>query len=222
MSPSISSMSGRRSLSDPLIPMRMKPPSDPSHAVRRRLWLPVLHRRRPDPVDHGDAPEVGRIDRCRPTPRPCVSADNDYGHVRLALEMQIRVVNARSLKDKRQIVKSVLEGARRRFAVSASEVGATGRLAARRARVRRRRPERIARRGGHRRRRPLRLVAPRPRDRLRRTDLAGVAPTSRLSRRVPRPTLNRVTEGDRVRTPETNSAALHLEAETQRRRVSEG
>jgi uncharacterized protein len=42
----------------------------------------------------------------------------------LALEMQIRVVNARSLKDKRQIVKSVLDGARRRFAVSAAEVGA--------------------------------------------------------------------------------------------------
>jgi uncharacterized protein len=42
----------------------------------------------------------------------------------LALEVQIRVVNARSLKDKRQIVKSVLEGARRRFAVAAAEVDA--------------------------------------------------------------------------------------------------
>jgi uncharacterized protein YlxP (DUF503 family) len=42
----------------------------------------------------------------------------------LALEMHIRIVNARSLKDKRQIVKSVLEGSRRRFAVAAAEVGA--------------------------------------------------------------------------------------------------
>lgn len=42
----------------------------------------------------------------------------------LALEVHIRIVGARSLKDKRQIVKSVLEGARRRFAVAAAEVGA--------------------------------------------------------------------------------------------------
>ena len=48
--------------------------------------------------------------------------DNDSGMYVLALEVQIRIVNARSLKDKRQIVKSVLEGARRRFAVAASEV----------------------------------------------------------------------------------------------------
>ncbi|MGH9134753.1 MAG: DUF503 domain-containing protein [Ilumatobacteraceae bacterium] len=41
----------------------------------------------------------------------------------MALEVQIRIVDARSLKDKRQVVKSVLESARRRFAVSAAEVG---------------------------------------------------------------------------------------------------
>jgi uncharacterized protein YlxP (DUF503 family) len=52
-----------------------------------------------------------------------VVGDNDSSMYVLALEMQIRIVNARSLKDKRQIVKSVLEGARRRFAVSAAEVG---------------------------------------------------------------------------------------------------
>jgi uncharacterized protein YlxP (DUF503 family) len=49
---------------------------------------------------------------------------NDSPMFVLALEMHIRIVNARSLKDKRQIVKSVLEGARRRFAVAAAEVGA--------------------------------------------------------------------------------------------------
>ena len=55
--------------------------------------------------------------------RATTPGDNDSGMYVLALEVQIRIVNARSLKDKRQIVKSVLEGARRRFAVSASEVG---------------------------------------------------------------------------------------------------
>jgi uncharacterized protein YlxP (DUF503 family) len=42
----------------------------------------------------------------------------------VALEVQIRIVGARSLKDKRQVVKSVLDGARNRFAVSAAEVDA--------------------------------------------------------------------------------------------------
>jgi hypothetical protein len=52
------------------------------------------------------------------------SGYNDLHMFVLALEVQIRIVGARSLKDKRQIVKSVLEGARRRFAVAAAEVGA--------------------------------------------------------------------------------------------------
>ena len=41
-----------------------------------------------------------------------------------ALEVEQRVVGARSLKDKRQAIKPILEGARRRFAVSAAEVEA--------------------------------------------------------------------------------------------------
>lgn len=41
----------------------------------------------------------------------------------LAMEVDVRIPGARSLKDKRQVVKSLVEGARRRFAVSASEVG---------------------------------------------------------------------------------------------------
>lgn len=40
----------------------------------------------------------------------------------LALEVEIRIPHARSLKDKRQVVKGLLEGSRRRFAVSAAEV----------------------------------------------------------------------------------------------------
>jgi uncharacterized protein YlxP (DUF503 family) len=51
-----------------------------------------------------------------------VAGDNDSYMFVVALEVQIRIVDARSLKDKRQVVKSVLEGARRRFAVSAAEV----------------------------------------------------------------------------------------------------
>jgi uncharacterized protein YlxP (DUF503 family) len=42
----------------------------------------------------------------------------------VALEVDIRVLDARSLKDKRQVVKSLVEGARRRFGVAAAEVGA--------------------------------------------------------------------------------------------------
>ena len=41
-----------------------------------------------------------------------------------ALEVELRVVAARSLKDKRQAIKPILEGARRRFGVSAAEVDA--------------------------------------------------------------------------------------------------
>jgi uncharacterized protein YlxP (DUF503 family) len=41
----------------------------------------------------------------------------------LAMEVEIRVLDARSLKDKRSVVKSVVEGARQRFGVSAAEVG---------------------------------------------------------------------------------------------------
>ena len=42
----------------------------------------------------------------------------------LALEVDVRIVDAHSLKDKRHVVKSVVEGARRRFGISAAEVGA--------------------------------------------------------------------------------------------------
>ncbi|CAN5526115.1 DUF503 family protein [soil metagenome] len=41
----------------------------------------------------------------------------------LAMEVDIRIEHARSLKDKRQVVKGLLEGSRRRFGVSAAEVG---------------------------------------------------------------------------------------------------
>ena len=41
----------------------------------------------------------------------------------LALEVDIRIEYAHSLKDKRQVVKSLVESARRRFAVAAAEVG---------------------------------------------------------------------------------------------------
>lgn len=42
----------------------------------------------------------------------------------LAMEVDLRIVDAQSLKDKRHVVKSVVEGARRRFGISAAEVGA--------------------------------------------------------------------------------------------------
>jgi uncharacterized protein len=41
----------------------------------------------------------------------------------LALEVELRIVDAHSLKDKRQVVKSLVETARRRFGISAAEVG---------------------------------------------------------------------------------------------------
>jgi uncharacterized protein YlxP (DUF503 family) len=41
----------------------------------------------------------------------------------VALEMDLRIVDAHSLKDKRQVVKSLLEQSRRRFGVSSAEVG---------------------------------------------------------------------------------------------------
>lgn len=41
----------------------------------------------------------------------------------LAMEVDVRIGHARSLKDKRQVVKGLVEGARRRFGVSAAEVG---------------------------------------------------------------------------------------------------
>ena len=40
------------------------------------------------------------------------------------MEVDLRIVDAHSLKDKRHVVKSVVEGARRRFGISAAEVGA--------------------------------------------------------------------------------------------------
>ena len=42
----------------------------------------------------------------------------------LALELDLRIPQAHSLKDRRQAVKPLIEGARRRFGVSVSEVGA--------------------------------------------------------------------------------------------------
>lgn len=41
----------------------------------------------------------------------------------LAMEVDLRIEHARSLKDKRRVIKGLLEGARRRFGVSAAEVG---------------------------------------------------------------------------------------------------
>jgi len=41
----------------------------------------------------------------------------------VAMEVDLRILDAQSLKDKRQVVKSVVETARRRFGISASEVG---------------------------------------------------------------------------------------------------
>jgi uncharacterized protein len=41
----------------------------------------------------------------------------------LALEMDLQVGGSRSLKDKRQVVRSVLDGARGRFGVASAEVG---------------------------------------------------------------------------------------------------
>jgi uncharacterized protein YlxP (DUF503 family) len=41
----------------------------------------------------------------------------------LALEVELRIVESRSLKDKRQVVKSLVETARRRHGISAAEVG---------------------------------------------------------------------------------------------------
>ena len=38
------------------------------------------------------------------------------------MEVEIRIPEARSLKDKRQVVKPLLDGARRRYSVSAAEV----------------------------------------------------------------------------------------------------
>lgn len=41
----------------------------------------------------------------------------------VAIEVEIRIPDARSLKDRRQVVRSLLDGARSRFGVSAAEVG---------------------------------------------------------------------------------------------------
>jgi uncharacterized protein YlxP (DUF503 family) len=41
----------------------------------------------------------------------------------VALEVDIRIPASQSLKDRRQVVRSLVEGARRRFGVSAAEVG---------------------------------------------------------------------------------------------------
>ncbi|MFW2332831.1 DUF503 domain-containing protein [Ilumatobacter sp.] len=41
----------------------------------------------------------------------------------VGFEVEIRIPNSHSLKDRRQVVRSVVDGARQRFAVSAAEVG---------------------------------------------------------------------------------------------------
>lgn len=41
----------------------------------------------------------------------------------VGVEVEIRIPDSRSLKDRRQVVRSLLDGARRRFHVSAAEVG---------------------------------------------------------------------------------------------------
>jgi uncharacterized protein YlxP (DUF503 family) len=41
----------------------------------------------------------------------------------LAYEVELYVAASQSLKDKRQVVKALLDGARRRFGVSAAEIG---------------------------------------------------------------------------------------------------
>ncbi len=41
----------------------------------------------------------------------------------VALEVEIRIPTSQSLKDRRQVVRSVLDGVRQRFGVSAAEVG---------------------------------------------------------------------------------------------------
>lgn len=41
----------------------------------------------------------------------------------MAFQVEIRIPEARSLKDRRQVVRSLLDGARHRFGVSAAEVG---------------------------------------------------------------------------------------------------
>lgn len=41
----------------------------------------------------------------------------------IAYEVDIRIPGSRSLKDRRQVVRSLLDGARQRFSLSAAEVG---------------------------------------------------------------------------------------------------
>jgi hypothetical protein len=41
----------------------------------------------------------------------------------VAIEMDLHIGHARSLKDKRSVVRSILDSSRRRFGVSAAEVG---------------------------------------------------------------------------------------------------
>ena len=41
----------------------------------------------------------------------------------LALEVDLHVAEARSLKDKRSVIKTLVEGARKRYGVAAAEVG---------------------------------------------------------------------------------------------------
>jgi uncharacterized protein YlxP (DUF503 family) len=47
----------------------------------------------------------------------------------LALAVDLRIPEAASLKEKRSVVRTIVEGARRRFGVSAAETGMTDKLA---------------------------------------------------------------------------------------------
>ena len=62
---------------------------------------------------------------CRPVHTAVGTAASRYGaevHA-VAYEVEIRIPSAQSLKDRRQVVRSLLDGARHRFSVSAAEVG---------------------------------------------------------------------------------------------------
>ncbi len=89
-----------------------------------RLPGPQARRHHRDLRGAGDPPHLtaSAADRRSPSagsPYPGRVAD---AHV-LALAVDVRIPEAHSLKDKRSVVRTILEGARRRFGVSAAETG---------------------------------------------------------------------------------------------------
>ena len=78
----------------------------------------------------------------------------------LALAVELHLPACRSLKDRRAVVRPILDGARHRFRVSAAEVGLPGQVAAGAARLRGRGIVAGPGDGGHRRGGALRLVVP--------------------------------------------------------------